>query len=144
MPPQAFPEGRIDTLVADVVSGEQRRRTDYRGSVWYGQPPEIGARRVAASGARSVAWDSSVVFLPDSLPYRRAQLGDAQVTCSAAIHASHGNYHFVMGAQANWADDPRGGEFCWLQLALTVHASSEPIGVSYDVVVVCAPEAVAG
>ena len=144
MPPQPFPEPRIDTLVTSAVSGEQRRRTDYRGTVWYGQPPEIGARRIAAPGSGPLAWESSAFFLPDSLPYRRAELGDAQVSCSAAIHAAHGNYHLVMGAEASWADDPRGGDLCWLQLGLTVHASSEPIGVSYGVVVLCAPAAVAG
>ena len=144
MPPQPFPQPRIDTLVADAVSGEQRRRTDYRGSVWYGQPPEIGARRIAAPGSRFLAWERSAFFLPDSLAYRRAELGDAQVSCSVAIHASHGNFQLLLGAQASWADDPRGGDLCWLQLELTVHATSEPIGVSYGVVAVCAPGAVAG
>ena len=143
MLPQPFPEPRIDTLVIDAVSREQRRRTEYRGSVWFGQRPEIGARRLVAPGSRYLEWESSAFFLPDSLPYRRAELSDAQVSCSAAIHASHGNYHLVMGAQASWADDPRGGDLCWLQLELTVHASSDPIGISYDVVALCAPGAVA-
>jgi hypothetical protein len=143
MPPQPFPEPRIDTLVIDAVSGEQRRRTDYRGSVWFGQRPEIGALRIVAPGSRYMAWESSAFFLPDSLPYRRAELADAQVSCSAAIHAAHLDYHFVLGASASWADDPRGGDLCWLQLGLTVHGS-EPMGVSYGVVVLCAPGAVAG
>jgi len=98
-------------LSIDAVSGEQRRRTDYRGSVWFGQRPETGARRIVAPGARYLEWEGTAFFLPDSLPYRRAELADAQVSCSAAIQASHLDYHFVMDAHASWADDPRGGEF---------------------------------
>lgn len=144
MPPQAFAEPRIDTLVTDAATGEQRRRTDYSGSVWFGQPPEIGARRVVASGARFLAWESGSFFLPDSLPYRRGDLADAQVSCSVALHAAHRDYHLVLGTRASWVDDPRGGDLCWLQLEMTVHGSSEPVGISYQVAALCAPAAVAG
>ena len=30
------PAERIDTVVADSLSGEQRLRTDYAGTIWYG------------------------------------------------------------------------------------------------------------
>lgn len=36
-----MPAQRIDTVVADPVTGDQRRRTDYAGTVWYGDRPQI-------------------------------------------------------------------------------------------------------
>lgn len=118
MPPQPYPQPRIDTIVLDAATREERRRTDYSGSVWFGRPPEIGALRLVAPGSRYLSWESGAFFLPDS------------------------DYHFVVGTQASWVDDPRGGDLGRLQLALTVHAG-EPLGITYRVEALCAPGAVA-
>ena len=140
MPPQPFPQPRIDTLVTDAVSGEQRRRTEYSGTLWWGQPPEIG-RHTHARGGR---WrDGGVLFLPDSLPYRRAELANAQVSCTAAVQALTAEFTIVTGVQASFADDPRGGDLCWLELRLALRGG-EPSAISYRVVALSAPGAVAG
>ena len=57
------PAQLIDTSVADLATGAQRRRTDYAGTVWYGSRPQlIGDNAHSGPGARVEA----PFWLPDS------------------------------------------------------------------------------
>jgi hypothetical protein len=134
VPPQLIPQPRIDTLVADPVTGGELRRTEYSGTAWYGAPPDTGGR-IVSFVTRSVR-DATPVFLPDSLPYRQGALGNATVSCNAAVQASNNETHLVTNAQAGFVDDPRGGETAWLQLLLDIYGH-EPLGIAYRVVVLC-------
>ena len=135
-----IPQPRVDTLVTDPATGAQRRRTEYCGTVWYGAPPNTSGGMVAFT--RSLVRDATPFFLPDSQPYRRAELADAVVTCGVAIQAHSGEASFVKAAEASFADDPRGGDRCWVALLIDVYGQ-EPLAVSYRVVALCDPAAVA-
>ena len=71
---------RIDTLVTEAASGEQRRRTEYLGTVWIDGRAEAAGmtlRRVGAPGITTPGKDVSF-YVPDSLQYRREALDGAQ------------------------------------------------------------------
>ena len=91
---------------------------------------------------RSFVRDARPFYLPDSHPYERALLADAVVSCSVAIQAHSGEASFVNAAQASFADDPRGGDRCWVALQIDVYGQ-EPLAVAYRVVALCDPAAVA-
>jgi hypothetical protein len=57
------PAARLDMLVHDVRSGEQRLRTEYAGTVWYGGRPRPHAPR-----RRSGAHDAVLVARQPPLP----------------------------------------------------------------------------
>src|SRR4051812_30697864 len=70
------PSQRIDTQVADPGSGEQRRRTDYAGTVWYGGRPQM-VRRHPLPGTHAEI--SGSFWLPDSHTYGAGAAGGVQV-----------------------------------------------------------------
>jgi hypothetical protein len=42
---------RIDMLVTDPATGEQRRRTEYNGTIWFGGRPVITSGMTMNTGA---------------------------------------------------------------------------------------------
>ena len=130
--PQVGSQPRVDTLVSDPASGAQRRRSDYHGTAWFGQGGPI----------RPPVQEEARFFLPDSLPYWRARLHDAVVACSVSIQAQSGETNRVSDPHAAWVEDPRADGLAWLHLSFTVEGR-DPLAVSYRVVAVCDPEAVA-
>jgi hypothetical protein len=135
--PQPFPQPRIDTFVSDANTGAQMRCTEYSGTLWYGDPPQLGP--VRAFTRRGIQ-DDTPVFLPDSLPYQRSELGGGTIACTVGIQAQTGESTHVIAAHADWADDPRGGDAAWIALRVTV-AGYEPLAVSYRVVALCSTRA---
>ena len=77
------PQPRIDTLVR-LPDGADARRTDYVGTVWFDGKPEVSGLmlRRAANAPRGIRTPnfSTSFFLPDSLAYKRATLGDATLS----------------------------------------------------------------
>lgn len=135
------PQLRIDTLVR-LPAGGDARRTEYAGTVWFDGKPEVDGllirSRHSPNGFRRPATQASF-FLPDSLPYSRAELGDATLQISVALAAA-GESSAIMAAAAVFADDPSGSP-AWIQVHLDAHLSW-PAGVGYRVVALTPPGAV--
>jgi hypothetical protein len=129
------PAPRIDTLVTDALTGVERRRTDYSGTVWYGGRPQVmGGMTVTTGGSAQI---STPFWLPDSHVYASAE---AHVQASAAIQSASGEPSQIMDVGAGLGDDPQGGN---LRVWVAVSAVSRvPLGVSYRVTVICDPGAV--
>lgn len=136
---ETVPQARIDTLVVDAVTGRQRRRTEYAGTIWYGPRPQVTSFAVMTSpqGVRV----ESPTFLPDSLPYRPAAIADALISCTASLQTASDATNAILDVRAGFTPDPRGGDVCWLQIQVLA-AGQLPLAVSYRVVALVAPEAV--
>ncbi|HUG87085.1 MAG TPA: hypothetical protein VMM13_21125 [Euzebya sp.] len=133
------PAQRIDTVVADPVSGERRHRTDYAGTVWYGGRPQMGR---PLPGALTEITTS--VWLPDSHRYAPGAAGDAQVQASAAVQSawiqSTGGGLQIFEVSAALGEDPQNSGVLLVYLAVNA-AANLPLGLAYRVTVICAPEA---
>ena len=133
------PAQRIDTVVADAVSGQQRRRTDYAGTVWYGGRPQMG--RPLPAGDAEIA---TPFWLPDSHMYEREAVGDAQLQASAAVQSaliqSSGGSVQIFEVNAALGEHPQSNGALLVFMTVTAFASL-PLGVAYRVTVICAPEA---
>jgi hypothetical protein len=134
------PAQRIDSLVEDPDSGEQRRRTDYAGTVWYGGPPQMVGRHPLPGD--TAAQISAPFWLPDSHLYEPSAAGDVQVQATAAVQgglatSSGGNFEILDVAAALGEHPEHAGAF--LVYAAVTAVASLPFGVSYRVTVVCAP-----
>lgn len=132
------PAQRLDTLVADPVSGEQRRRTDYAGTVWYGARPQMG--RPLPAGSAEI---TSSFWVPDSHMYEPGAAADAQVQASAAvqsawIHSTGGGLQ-ILETSAALGEYPQSNGGLRVFVAMAV-AAELPLGVAYRVTVICAPE----
>jgi hypothetical protein len=133
---------RVDTLVTDAATGEQRRRTEYIGTIWIDGRAEaagITLRRVGAPGV-STARKDAALYIPDSLPYRREALDGAQLSVSATMQAS-GEEGAVLEARAGFVDDPSGAP-AWVHLELLAF-SGWPCAIAYRIVALTAPDAIA-
>jgi hypothetical protein len=140
---EPLPQPRVDTLVTDAAGGEQRRRTEYIGTVWIDGRAEAAGlmlRRVGSPGVVTPAKDVAF-FLPDSLPYRRERLDGAQLSVTASLQAS-GEQSVIFGAEAAFVDDPSGAP-AWVRLHISAH-TGWPCAVAYRVVALTVPDAVAG
>jgi hypothetical protein len=136
------PQPRIDTLVG-LPGGGEARRTEYVGTVWFDGKPEVSGlllRRAANApkGIRTPNFSASF-FVPDSLPYDRAALGNATLTVSMLLQAS-GETGAIVGAAATFTDDPSGAP-TWVQVHVHGHLSW-PAGVGYRIVALTPPDAV--
>jgi hypothetical protein len=130
-----LPAQRLDTVVTDPVSGAQRRRTDYAGTVWYGGKPQMTSTMLIGGGR--LAHISTPFWLPDSHVYEPAAAADAQIQASAAFQGGdRGN----LEAGAALGEDPQDPGALLVYMAVTAIASV-PLGVAYRITVVCAPEA---
>jgi hypothetical protein len=136
---EVVPQPRIDTLVTDAVTGRQRRRTEYSGTVWFGGRPQVtGFGTVTRTMPASI---ETPFFLPDSLPYRPDPLEDAQVVCNVALQGAEDESHQVLGYRAALVPDPRNPAVCWIQLQVVARARV-PLAVSYRVDAVVALNAI--
>lgn len=136
------PQPRIDTPVR-LPGGDEARRTEYVGTVWFDGKPEIaalGLRRSpnAPKGIRMPSFSTSL-FVPDSLPYTRAALGDATLSLSVAL-AGSGEVGVIVDAAATFTDDPSGTP-TWIQVHIRGHIGW-PAGVGYRIVALTPPDAV--
>ena len=134
------PVQRIDTLVADPLSGERRHRTDYAGTVWYGGRPQLG-HPLSGMGAQL----TTPFWLPDSHMYEPTAAATAQVQATAAIQgaraSSTGSDFQIVEVGAGLAEDPRGTGALLVFMGVMANATL-PLGVSYRVTVVCAVDGV--
>jgi hypothetical protein len=133
------PAQLIDTVVADPVSGEQRLRTDYAGTIWYGGQPEMGRPRQGA-----LAQITTPVCLPDSHMYQPAAAAAARLQASAAVQSawiqSAGGALQIFEVRAALGEDPQNSDALRVYVAVTAEANL-PLGVAYRVTVICPPEA---
>ena len=134
------PAQRIDTVVADPGSGEQRFRTDYAGTIWYGGLPEMGRPLQGA-----LAQITTPVGLPDSHTYGPAAAASAQIQASAAVQSvwiqSAGGALQIFEVDAALAEDPQNSDALRVYVAVTAEANL-PLGVAYRVTVICPQETV--
>jgi hypothetical protein len=136
------PQPRIDTLVR-LPAGGDVRRTEYAGTAWFDGKPYASGLALhrspnAPRGFRHATFDASF-FVPDSLPYDRAALGDAKLSASLALRAA-GDTGAVLNAAATFAEDPSGTP-TWIQVHLQAHIGW-PAGVEYRVVALTPLDAV--
>jgi hypothetical protein len=134
------PSQRIDTQVADPDSGEQRRRTDYAGTVWYGGRPQMVGRHPLPGTHAEI---SASFWLPDSHTYEAEAAGGVQLQATGAVQGglatSTGGDLVVLDVGAALGADPH--NTATMLVYLTVNAVANlPFGVAYRVTVVCAPE----
>ena len=128
---------RLDMVVADPVTGERRRRTDYAGTVWYGGRPQMTGGMVMSRGG--AAQITTPFWLPDSHVYEPAAAADAQIQATAAIQSST-DYGQILEVHAALGGDPQNSDALLVYMAVTA-AARVPFGASYRVTVICAPEA---
>lgn len=136
------PQPRIDTVVR-LPGGGDARRTEYVGTVWFDGKPQVSGLmlRRAANAPRGIRAPnfSTSFFLPDSLAYHGAALGDAALSVSVVLQAS-GDTSAIVGAAATFVDDPSGAP-TWIQVHLHGHLGW-PAGVGYRIVALTPPDAV--
>lgn len=132
------PAQRIDTLVADPETGEQRRRTDYSGTVWYGGRPQTTGGMVVGGGG--LAQITTPFWVPDSHMYEPGAAASVQIQASAAVQSAARDGQ-ILDVSAGLGEDPQNSGALLAYVAVTAVASL-PLGVAYRVTVVCAPDAV--
>lgn len=136
------PQPRIDTLVR-LPDGGEARRTEYVGTAWFDGKPEVSGLmlRRAANAPRGIRVPnfSASFFVPDSLPYNRATLGDPTLSVSVVLQGS-GETSAIVGAAATFTDDPSGSP-TWIQVHVHGHLGW-PAGVGYRIVALTPPDAV--
>ena len=132
------PTQRIDTLVADPETGEQRRRTDYSGTVWYGGRPQITGGMVIGGGR--IAQITTPFWLPDSHKYGPGAAAAVQIQASAAVQSAAGDAQ-ILDVSAGLGEDPQNSGALLAYVGVTA-AAPVPLGVAYRVTVICTPEAV--
>ena len=136
------PQPRIDTLVR-LPGGGEARRTEYVGTAWFDGKPVLSGLTLQRSpnaprGIRMPNFSTSF-FLPDSLPYDRAALGEGTLAVSVVLQAS-GERAAIVNAAATFTDDPSGAP-TWIQVHVNGHLGWQA-GVSYRVVALTPPDAV--
>jgi hypothetical protein len=139
---QVDTQPRIDTLVTEAATGEQRRRTEYLGTVWIDGRAEatgMALRRVGAPGISTPRKDVGF-YVPDSLAYRRDALDGAQLSVSAAVQAS-GEQGAVLDVATGFVDDPSGAP-AWVHVQLQAFMSW-PCAIAYRIVALTPPDAIA-
>ncbi|MEJ7845904.1 MAG: hypothetical protein WKF93_09680 [Acidimicrobiales bacterium] len=135
------PQARIDTLVRAAPGGEERRHTEYLGTVWVdGKLTPTNFRPMGAVGkGLHLPRIEVAFFLPDSLAYARERIADAQLNVSAVLQAS-GQLGAVIEAAASFVDDPSGTP-TWIQLHVLGYGPW-PFAISYRVVALTGVDAV--
>lgn len=136
------PQPRIDTIVR-LPDGREARRTEYVGTAWFDGKPQVSGlvlRRApnAPRGIRVPNFSTSF-FLPDSLAYDRAALGEPTLSVSVVLQAA-GQASAIVEAAATFSDDPSGAP-TWVQVHLQAHLGW-PAGIGYRVVALTPPDAV--
>lgn len=138
----AIPQPRIDVLVSAADgSGRSLRRTEYRGTVWYGGRPTL-TPRARTRGEAAPAAVSTPFWIPDSLEYLGDGTGSAVVTASVSLQSIQGSAQVIDVSAALHPHPGRAGNsyvlFSFQALAAL------PLGLSYQVVVIVDADRVAG
>jgi hypothetical protein len=136
------PQPRIDTVVR-LPDGAEARRTEYVGTVWFDGKPDISGMllRRAANAPRGIRTPNFATsfFLPDSLAYKRATLGNSTLSTSVVLQGS-GETGAIVDAAATFTDDPCGSP-TWIQVHVRGHLGW-PAGVGYRIVALTSIDAV--
>ena len=134
---EVLPQPRVDLLV-DGADGGRRRLTEYTGVAWFGGRPQLTSfgSMSMTQGARI----ESPFFLPDSLPYDAAKLADATLSITIAA-ANLSDHVYLFDQQARFVADPAGHP-TWVQVQMFL-TGRIPLAMSYRVVALTAPDAVA-
>lgn len=136
------PQPRVDTLVR-VPGGGERRRTEYLGHAWLDGKPVISGMSLlpGPDGPKGLRMPEKNVsfFLPDSLPYQRDRLADAQLSVTVSLRGKSGEHAVLLEALAAYVDDPSGHP-TWVNLRVLAYGSW-PFAFSYRVVALTAPDA---
>jgi hypothetical protein len=132
---RAVPAPRVDTLVLDPRTDQQRWRTDYGGVVWLGAPPGGGTfftmyQQVEAG-----------FFVPDGHKYLWDTVGDAVVQATFGLYRAGGTSVHLDSAQASLVPDPRGGTGAYIYAALSAYGPV-PVAYTYQIIVLTRPDAV--
>ncbi len=93
------PAERIDSLVTDPVSGAERRRTDYAGTVWFGGHPEVISGHPLPG--HSAAEVKNPFWLPNSHAYEPGARDDIQIqaTAGGAGRDGHDSWAALAGSR---------------------------------------------
>jgi hypothetical protein len=133
---------RVDSVVTDPDSGEQRRRTDHAGTVWYGGRPQFRAGRHPLPGDTAAQINSSF-WLPDSHVYDGAAGESIQMQATASVQGglatTAGGNFLILDVSASLGADPHGSGTTLVYVTVNA-AASLPFGVAYRVIVICSPE----
>lgn len=119
--PTVVPNPRVDTLVDRAPDGARLRLTTYSGVIGYGPPPigsVLGAP--AFTGGPIGSW-TGAMYLPDSLPYRLPELGNATLAPQFWLIGVNEHAYLDQGA-VRFAPDPRGGDTAWIEMTVTITA----------------------
>jgi hypothetical protein len=139
---EAVPQPRIDVLVtAADGSGRTLRRTEYRGTVWFGGRPRLAAWGSVAKGP-STAGISNTFWLPDSLAYRAEGTDRVTVAATASLQSVQTTGQVIEVAASLVPRPGRQGMACVLVQIQAVAA--QPLGVSYQITALAEPDVVAG
>ena len=132
----SVPAQRIDTLVTDPVSGQQRHRTDYAGTVWYGGLPQIVGGHPLPG--RNAAVQDPVLASRTATGTTPGAAGDIRVQASAAVQGG------MATSGGRELPDPRGGRRARpdpqtavpsLVFVAVTAVATLPLGVAYRVTV---------
>ena len=136
---EAVTQPRVDMLVSAAGGSDTMlRRTEYRGSLWYGGRPHSGQPPTAMPGAKATI--ATPFWITDSLPYLTERTGSATVAASVSLQTGHEG-SIVTEVAASLAQHPDAPQYSYVQL--TIQANGRlPLGLSYQVVVLTHPEAI--
>lgn len=139
---EAVPQPRIDVLVT-AADGSRRtvRRTEYRGTVWFGGRPRLAAWGSVSKGP-STSGISNPFWLPDSLAYQADGSASATVAATASLQSVQGAGQLIEVHASLQPHPGRPGQAFVLFRLQAVAAV--PLGVSYQVVVLADPDQVIG
>ena len=135
------PAQRVDSLVTDPETGEQRRRTDHAGTVWYGGLPQfVGRHPLPGDTAAQI---SSSFWLPDSHAYDAAAGESVQIQATASVQGglatTSGGNLLILDVSAGLGANADGSGTTLVYVTVNAVASL-PFAVAYRVIVICAPE----
>ena len=139
---EAVPQPRIDVLVtAADGSGRPVRRTEYRGTVWFGGRPRLAAWGSVAKGPSS-SGISNPFWLPDSLAYKADGAAGAVVAATASLQSVQATGQVI---EVNASLQPHPGRAGLAFVLFRIQAvAAVPLGISYQVVVLADPDLVVG
>lgn len=136
---EALTQPRLDMLVAAPDDTDRiLRRTEYRGTLWYGGRPNDPQGPTAMPGA--FAHISTPFWLTDSLPYHSERIAGVAVAASVSVQSAM-EVPAIVDVQADLVRHPSAPEYAYAQIAITAHGRL-PLGLSYQVVVLGDPDAV--
>ena len=135
---ESVPQPRVDILVqAADGSGRLLRRTEYRGTVWFGGRPRLAAWGPVPKGTTTTGL-SSPFWLPDSLGYRVDGTSPVVVAAIASLQSVRTTGQ-IIDVHAALVPHPGHPGIAQVLFHLQVVATP-PLGVSYQAVVLADPD----